>query len=84
MATSIRQSPLSSRGTVSPVTSKKLPFHPTPDSPSQAPSSYFDGSEILERDLGQVNATDRTDDTHKFKVPTLRNVTETGPYFHDG
>lgn len=21
---------------------------------------------------------------HKFKVPTLRNIAQTGPYFHDG
>ena len=28
--------------------------------------------------------TKEEDDRYKFKVPTLRNVAITGPYFHDG
>lgn len=35
-------------------------------------------------DLGLYNHTKREEDTFKFKVPTLRNVTETGPWYHDG
>ncbi len=34
--------------------------------------------------LGRYNVTHREEDRHVFKVPTLRNVAETAPYFHDG
>lgn len=35
-------------------------------------------------DLGRFNVTGRPQDQHVFKVPGLRNVVLTGPYFHDG
>ena len=35
-------------------------------------------------DLGRYKVTKDTDDKYFFKVPTLRNVAKTGPYFHDG
>jgi cytochrome c peroxidase len=35
-------------------------------------------------DLGRMEVTKAEVDKHVFKVPSLRNVTETGPYFHDG
>lgn len=35
-------------------------------------------------DEGLKGFTGNEADLHKFKVPTLRNVTETAPYFHDG
>lgn len=35
-------------------------------------------------DLGLYNYTKREEDKYRFKVPTLRNVTETGPWYHDG
>ena len=35
-------------------------------------------------DLGLEAVTKEEDDKYKFKVPTLRNVAITGPYFHDG
>ena len=35
-------------------------------------------------DLGREAVTKEEDDRYKFKVPTLRNVAITGPYFHDG
>lgn len=35
-------------------------------------------------DLGRYEATKNEADKYFFKVPTLRNVTETGPYLHDG
>jgi len=35
-------------------------------------------------DLGRENVTGEAIDRHVFKVPTLRNIAETGPYFHDG
>lgn len=34
-------------------------------------------------DKGRVSASKNPKDTHKFKVPTLRNVAKTFPYFHD-
>ena len=36
------------------------------------------------KDEGRSLITKNPDDKFKFKVPTLRNVTETGPYLHDG
>ncbi len=35
-------------------------------------------------DLGRFNVTHAESDRHFFKVPTLRNVALTAPYFHDG
>ena len=35
-------------------------------------------------DLGRFNVTGRDLDRYSFKVPTLRNVELTAPYFHDG
>lgn len=36
------------------------------------------------KDLGRYEVTKKEADKHFFKVPSLRNVAETGPYFHDG
>lgn len=35
-------------------------------------------------DLGRFKITKNEDDKFFFKVPTLRNIVHTGPYFHDG
>jgi cytochrome c peroxidase len=35
-------------------------------------------------DLGRANATKREEDKYVYRVPMLRNVTRTAPYFHDG
>ncbi|APD06174.1 cytochrome-c peroxidase [Flavobacteriaceae bacterium UJ101] len=35
-------------------------------------------------DSGRYQETKNEDDLFMFKVPTLRNVEKTGPYFHDG
>jgi cytochrome c peroxidase len=46
---------------------------------------YFtDRGHITKADDGRFNVTGDPDDMHMFKVPTLRNVALTGPYFHDG
>ena len=46
---------------------------------------YFeDRGEPTRADLGRYNVTGIESDRHVFKVPTLRNVALTGPYFHDG
>lgn len=39
---------------------------------------------IKEADLGLYNTTRREQDRHVFRVPSLRNVALTAPYFHDG
>jgi cytochrome c peroxidase len=35
-------------------------------------------------DPGRFNVTNDEADRHVFKVPSLRNIAMTGPYFHDG
>ena len=45
---------------------------------------YFEGREISKADLGRFNVTGRERDRFVFKVPGLRNVELTPPYFHDG
>jgi cytochrome c peroxidase len=46
---------------------------------------YFeDRGDVAEVDQGQFNFTKDEDDRFKFKVPTLRNIAVTYPYFHDG
>jgi len=37
-----------------------------------------------QKDLGRFNVTKDERDRMVFKVPTLRNISKTGPYFHDG
>jgi cytochrome c peroxidase len=45
---------------------------------------YFtDRGEIKEVDHGRYNVTGLRLDKHKFKVPSLRNIALTEPYFHD-
>ncbi|MFN3604879.1 MAG: cytochrome-c peroxidase [Leptonema sp. (in: bacteria)] len=36
------------------------------------------------KDLGRFNVTKKEEDKYVFKVPSLRNVEVTAPYFHDG
>lgn len=46
---------------------------------------YFaDRGEVTEADLGRFAVTGEEADRHVFKVPGLRNVELTAPYFHDG
>ncbi len=46
---------------------------------------YFaDRGGITEADYGRYNVTGEEEDRHVFKVPSLRNVALTAPYFHDG
>ncbi len=35
-------------------------------------------------DVGRQEVTGNESDKHMFKVPSLRNIEKTGPYFHDG
>jgi cytochrome c peroxidase len=46
---------------------------------------YFaDRGHLTEADLGRFNVTKQEEDRHVFRVPSLRNVALTAPYFHDG
>jgi cytochrome c peroxidase len=42
------------------------------------------GTEVTDADLGRYGVTHDDRDLHRFKVPTLRNIALTYPYFHDG
>jgi cytochrome c peroxidase len=42
------------------------------------------GTPITPADLGRYNVTHLESDKYVFKVPTLRNIELTYPYFHDG
>ena len=45
---------------------------------------YFAGQPETKANLGRFNVTGRTEDRHVFKVPMLRNIAQTAPYFHNG
>ena len=45
---------------------------------------FFAGRKKTKADLGRFNVTGLESDKYKFKVPSLRNVELTAPYFHDG
>ena len=46
---------------------------------------YFaDRGNVVKADLGRFNVTKKDKDKHVFRVPSLRNVALTAPYFHDG
>jgi cytochrome c peroxidase len=47
--------------------------------------NYFDKrGQVTKADLGRFNLTNNEADRYVFKVPSLRNVALTPPYFHDG
>jgi cytochrome c peroxidase len=47
--------------------------------------NYFkDRGNLTKPDNGRFNVTGDPNDRHVFKVPSLRNVEYTAPYFHDG
>jgi cytochrome c peroxidase len=45
---------------------------------------YTDPAKVTHVDLGRYNVTKKEEDKYCFKVPMLRNVALTWPYFHDG
>ncbi|MEG1573566.1 MAG: cytochrome c peroxidase [Bacteroidales bacterium] len=49
-------------------------------------NDYFSdrNTAITEEDFGRFKQTHSEYDRHRFKVPTLRNIALTAPYFHDG
>jgi cytochrome c peroxidase len=47
-------------------------------------ADYFATRPVTRADLGRFNVTGKEEDRYVFKVPSLRNVAVTAPYFHDG
>jgi cytochrome c peroxidase len=45
---------------------------------------FGDPNALSEADLGRLAVTGKEADRHVFRVPSLRNVAITAPYFHDG
>jgi cytochrome c peroxidase len=46
---------------------------------------YFESrGNLTEADQGRFNVTHKEEARYEFKVPSLRNVALTAPYFHDG
>ena len=45
---------------------------------------FHDRGDVTSADLGRFNVTGKEEDRYVFKVPSLRNVALTPPYFHDG
>jgi len=48
------------------------------------PNPYFEAQYHFSKDKGLAQVTKKFDDEHLWKVPTLRNIALTAPYFHNG
>lgn len=46
--------------------------------------SEYDKKYDLKSDLGRYEHTKKEEDKHLYRVPTLRNIARTAPYFHNG
>ena len=47
-------------------------------------NGYFEAQYKISKDVGREEATKKVADAHFWKVPTLRNIALTAPYFHNG
>jgi len=47
-------------------------------------TDYWKETGVAEPDKGRADVTKNDADLYVFKVPSLRNVAKSGPYFHDG
>jgi cytochrome c peroxidase len=47
-------------------------------------NGYFEAQYKISKDLGRQEETKKKSDAHFWKVPTLRNIALTAPYFHNG
>ena len=48
------------------------------------PDAALEAKYGFEKDMGRFEATKNEADKHMYKVPTLRNIALTAPYFHNG
>jgi len=46
--------------------------------------NYWEYTKSKKIDKGLAEVTGKSSDEYIFKVPSLRNITKTSPYFHDG
>lgn len=46
--------------------------------------NYWEATKSAKIDSGRITITKQASDLFMFRVPTLRNIAETKPYFHDG
>ena len=46
--------------------------------------NYWDLTKSSKVDSGRITITKSASDLYVFKVPSLRNIEKTAPYFHDG
>ena len=51
--------------------------------PTFADNAYVKKYNLM-ADKGREEATGKAQDAHMFRIPTLRNITDTAPYFHNG
>ncbi len=51
---------------------------------SNAKKFTNNGLDLYPKDLGRRLVTQRDEDAAVFKIPSLRNITQTAPYMHDG
>jgi len=58
-----------------PGTFQKFPMHK---------NGYFEAQYHFSKDKGLAEVTKKESDEHFWKVPTLRNIALTAPYFHNG
>jgi cytochrome c peroxidase len=47
-------------------------------------NAYFAAQYHFKQDKGLAEVTKKAEDEHLWKVPTLRNIALTAPYFHNG
>lgn len=47
-------------------------------------NGFFEAQYHFSKDKGLAEVTKKDSDEHKWKVPTLRNIALTAPYFHNG
>lgn len=52
--------------------------------PTFTEGNAYDAKYDLSADKGREEATGKAEDAHMFRVSTLRNITDTAPYFHNG
>jgi cytochrome c peroxidase len=48
------------------------------------PNGFFEAKHHFSKDKGLAEVTKKSTDEHFWKVPTLRNIALTAPYFHNG
>ena len=47
-------------------------------------ADYWNHTQSVKKDNGRFDVTGKEADKYVFKVPSLRNISKTAPYFHDG